>query len=310
MAGCAGRSWQTNWPDQLPRQADNETVPFFPQQKFHCGPAALATLLNFYDPSQDYSPDHLAAQTFTPGVKGTYALDMLGASRRQGFIPYPAPMELSSVLAQVAAGQPSIWLLNLGLSSLPQWHYAVLVGYDLDGQWVLMRSGQQRYRKMRIRHFEKARRLGGYWGIVPLLPDQLPNPLESQIDNQLHWQRIYQAQLDFSQVHPNKGLSALLQGGKAFPLQWQFEFAAGNLAFSLGQFSQAESHYRIALDKNIEAAEVWNNLAYVYRADRPKAEAAIRCALHWQPESETFRDSYFDLMGERAVGPFSCESIE
>ena len=50
VVSCAtppqSRELQAN-PPPIPAAVELEQVPFFPQQKYHCGPAALAAILNF-----------------------------------------------------------------------------------------------------------------------------------------------------------------------------------------------------------------------------------------------------------------------
>ncbi len=66
---------------------------------------------------------------------------MIGAARRHGRVAYviSSPEEL---LVEVAAGNPVIVLQNLGLSWVPVWHYAVVIGYDGDADMVTLHSGE------------------------------------------------------------------------------------------------------------------------------------------------------------------------
>src|SRR3546814_20544969 len=52
-------------PGDLPRRATVETVPFFPQQAYYCGPAALAMTLTWSGPPA--TPETLPPQVYHPG---------------------------------------------------------------------------------------------------------------------------------------------------------------------------------------------------------------------------------------------------
>jgi len=50
LAGCAQlvpqtMALRTGWPDGVPQRVEWTDVPFFPQEDYQCGPAALATVL-------------------------------------------------------------------------------------------------------------------------------------------------------------------------------------------------------------------------------------------------------------------------
>lgn len=159
-------------PADLPPRAERVAVPFFPQTRDHCGPAALATALA--DIGVPADPDRLADAVFLPSRAGTLQLEMLGGARRQGAVATKLPRELEAVLREVAAGHAVVVLQNLGLDLFPRWHYAVVVGYDLATHELLMRSGTTRRETLPLRTFEYTWARGGRWAITVLPPEQLP----------------------------------------------------------------------------------------------------------------------------------------
>ncbi len=58
-------------------------VPFFAQEDHYCGPAALASVLNFY--GRELSQEEIAKSIYLPQVKGALNLDLLLYARKQGF---------------------------------------------------------------------------------------------------------------------------------------------------------------------------------------------------------------------------------
>ena len=127
-----------NAPGDLPQQAMVTAVPFFPQEAYYCGPAALAMSLAWSGLAE--TPDSVAGQVYTPGRQGTLAADIVTAARRKGRLAVEI-RGLDNLLAEVAAGHPVIVFQNLALSVWPQWHFAVVIGYDLTAREIVLHSG-------------------------------------------------------------------------------------------------------------------------------------------------------------------------
>ena len=125
-------------PTGLPPRAEVAGVPFFPQEQYYCGPAALATVLSWSGLS--VTQDEVAAQVYTPGREGTLRSDVVAAARRNGRLAVPVD-RLADLTAELAAGRPVVVFQNLGLGWFPVWHYAVVVGYDLSAGDLVLRSG-------------------------------------------------------------------------------------------------------------------------------------------------------------------------
>src|SRR5690606_40435641 len=119
-----------------------DNVPFFAQDEYQCGPAALATVL--VADGVEVTPEELVDQVYVPARQGSLQIEMLAAPRRMGRLSYPLLPELQQVLDEVASGRPVLVVQNVGLQRLPQWHYAVVVGYGLGGDVVTHRSRLRR----------------------------------------------------------------------------------------------------------------------------------------------------------------------
>lgn len=158
-------------PQDLPPRVERDEVPFFPQTRDHCGPAALATALA--DAGLPADPDRLADAVFLPSRGGSLQLEMLGGARRQGAVATRLPGELEALLREVAAGHAVVVLQNLGLDWLPRWHYAVVVGYDLAERELILRSGGTRREALPLRAFDYTWTRAGRWAVTVLPPDRL-----------------------------------------------------------------------------------------------------------------------------------------
>ena len=114
----------------LAAQAELKKTPFFPQEKYQCGPAALATVLHSQD--NQTHPDELTEKVYIPEKQGSVPIEIIAAARSYDRLVYPLDSSLENLLREVAAGHPVLVMQNLGFSWRPQWHYAVVIGYDLE----------------------------------------------------------------------------------------------------------------------------------------------------------------------------------
>lgn len=152
---------------QPPAPVELADVPFFLQQDFHCGPATLAMVMTYL--GQPVTPDALAPDLYLPGREGTLTDEMVAQARRHGFIPERLPGELRALADAVHTGAPVIVLQNNGLSWLPLWHYAVLIGVDATRGEMVLRSGDQRRLTESWSVFDRTWARGDRWAIR-LLP--------------------------------------------------------------------------------------------------------------------------------------------
>lgn len=176
LAGCAQLVPQTvalrsDWPSGVPHTVELSSVPFFPQEDYQCGPAALATLLTHS--GMPVTPDALVSQVFLPGRQGSLQIEMLAAPRRYGRVSYPLARQYSDLLREVAAGNPVIVLQDVGLM-WTQWHYAVVNGFDYPSGTVYLRSGTMPRQELPFTAFERNWMSSGYWAMVVTPPDRIP----------------------------------------------------------------------------------------------------------------------------------------
>ena len=116
-----------------------DATPFFPQKKYQCGPAALATVLVASD--VETTPEALVPLVYIPARKGSLQVEMQAAPRKFERLSYLLSPNLDSILAELDAGRPVLVLHNYGLPILPRWHYAVVIGYDSARDRFILRSG-------------------------------------------------------------------------------------------------------------------------------------------------------------------------
>jgi len=276
LAGCAAPRVSAlieSRPASLPVRAEVAGVPFHAQEAYQCGPASLATVVQFA--GKAVSPEALVAQVYVPARKGSLQPEMLAATRRHGLAAYEVAPELEALLREVAAGTPAVVLQNLGLDWVPQWHYAVVVGYDLDERVVVLRSGTTRRLVMSLDTFERTWARGGHWAMLALLPDRLPAAADER--------RTIAALAALERSSP----AAARQGYRAALSRWPDSKAAGlglgNASYALGDLAGAAAAYEGVTARHPGAADAWNNLAQALfelgRGDAARSAAQRAVAL-------------------------------
>ena len=238
-------------PAGLPVSAEVRQVPFFPQTPYHCGPAALATVL--VHAGLTATPKELGDAVFLPTREGALQTEMLAAARRFGAVAVPLPPQLATLLTEVAAGNPVIVLQNLGLAFAPRWHYAVVVGYDLAAREVLMRSGITEREQMGFVLFERTWARGGHWAFTALPPGRLP-VTAGEAD-------AVQASIGFERVAPPvQALRAYDSVLARWPANEIAGLGQGNTRFASGDLAGAAAAFERVAQQHGSAA-AWHNLA-------------------------------------------------
>lgn len=156
---------------QGPERVYLENVPFYAQEEYQCGPASLAMLLAWND--EEVSMSRLIDQVYSPGLQGSLQPAIIAAARRHGYLAYPISGD-NALRTELAAGHPVLVLKNLGLSWVPRWHYAVVIGYDRNTDTVFLHSGDQEGQELSARVFANTWARADNWGLVVLSPERLP----------------------------------------------------------------------------------------------------------------------------------------
>ncbi|MCH9829904.1 MAG: PA2778 family cysteine peptidase [Gammaproteobacteria bacterium] len=251
LAGCAAG------PETLRLRQETVSVelsdtPFFAQERYQCGPAALATVL--VSSGVSVTPEALVSEVYIPEREGSLQSEMIAAARRHGRVPFRLDGHVESVLAELYAGRPVLVFQNLGLNRLPVWHYAVTVGHDADRGEFVMRSGTE------PRHIESDKDWlarwdrGGRWTVVVVRPDELP--VSASAESWLAAVAPFESlgQLDIART----AYDTASQRWPGNALVWA---ALGNVHYALGEQSEAAKAYARAIDIDPSASLVRNNYA-------------------------------------------------
>lgn len=299
LSACSSVPLQTDAllaapPADLAPSVELVEVPFNSQADYQCGPAALATVLQWRGKS--VQADDLAPQVFLPERQGSLQTELVATTRHYELLPYTIDKDMSALLKEVQAGNPVLVLQNLGLSWIPQWHYAVVIGYNLSEDQIVLRSGQFERHINSFALFERTWRRADYWGLVITAEDKLPVtalPMNyitavSAFEQLGQWpvaNRMYRVALE------------------RWPQDRNVLMALGNSDYAMQNWTAAERIYRRVLDELNDYAPALNNLANVlmeggrYSEAEQFAKKAIEAA---GPFLEEYKKTFLAIQARAA----------
>ena len=257
MMGCATGATQSRdlllAPGSLPYYHSIENVPFVNQAAGHCGPASLSMVMKHS--GAEVSPERLADEMYTPELKGSLQNDLIGTARRNGMMAIPI-YDFTNLFSEVTSGHPVIILENLGLSWVPQWHYAVVVGFDLRNEEIILHSGHEAFSHESLKVFENSWRLADYWGLV-IMPAGELSATASERD---HVAAAAGLELAHKWVEAELSYHRIL-------IKWPQSLVAliglANINFARGNLKEAKSFLKSALRFHPESEAAKHNLVVI-----------------------------------------------
>lgn len=256
LSACAGRSPMV-MPEatelaHLPDRILLQDVPFHAQDAYQCGPASLAMVLNHRGVAA--TPDSLKDRVYLPERKGTLQVEMISAARERDLLVYPLDKDLQAILTELAAGNPVLVMQNLAFNWYPQWHYAVVVGYDLNAREMLVHSGLNKAQREPFHVFMRTWSRADYWARVILPPGQLPataRPLT-----------YLRAASDLEQTGRLQSAEAAYRSAvEQWPDQPTARFGLGNTLWAGNKRPAALEQFQQLVNDFPDFQPGWNNLA-------------------------------------------------
>jgi len=241
-------------PDTFQRAVTVSDVPFFPQEDYQCGPAALATVLG--SSQLNIHPDELVPLVYVPERQGSFQIEMVAAARSFGRLAYQIAPSLDAMFTEINHGRPVLVMQNLGLNWYPQWHFAVVKGYDLQRRIVVMNSGLIEDYELSLATFERTWARADHWAVLVLPAGEVPQTAQAD--------RYFSAAAALETSNPHEVTARAYEGGlQRWPQDSRLLMAYGNLLHAQGDIGAAAEQFRMTIDYDPEYAPAYNNLAQI-----------------------------------------------
>lgn len=280
LAGCSSTP---KWPatddstTSLQTRTVLDDVPFYPQELYQCGPAALAMMLN--SQGLNTNPEILRELVYIPGREGSLQVEMVAGARSHNMLVYTLDGKLESLLREVEAGNPVLVMQNLFYNWWPQWHFAVVMGFDPEKKTLILHTDTRERHESRVEVFANTWARSDYWAAVILPPDQIPATAKPL--------KYLSAAND---LETTGRTNAAMTAYRTAERRWQDQPAAilgqGNIAYTRQHVQQARKHFDRMVSKFPNEAVGWNNLAHTLGELGCNEEAATaqQCAAALAPE--------------------------
>ena len=262
-------------------------VPFYPQQEYFCGPTALSEVLNYYE--NNYDPEKLAQEMFIPIKEGSLQIEMVSLTRRLNFIPYAEKSSLKKILNWVAQDIPVIVFQNLGLDSLPYWHYAVVIGFDLNKETISLHTGLSENRQVPMAVFENTWRRSDYWVLTPLPSGKISSDMDPLT--------YIQAALDVLRTGDQLvAVNALKLAHRTWEHNWLASFSLGNHYYDVN-LTESISWFEASLGRDNNQLAIWNNYLYALEKNGcyEQARSALACMVRRNNMNAEFSESILEM---------------
>ncbi|MDA0836869.1 MAG: C39 family peptidase [Planctomycetota bacterium] len=235
-------------------------VPFIRQQRFFCGPAAIAVVEQFN--GRDVDQSEIAEQVFAKSIKATLTLDFHLYAKEQNLWSQQVKT-LDAIKAWIRQGVPVIALMQVGPPIVRQHHFIVMIGFDDSRGQFITHDAYLANRIISYRKFTKQWSRARHWALVMAPPDHVTWPLDAAGYNDLG--------VRFEAMNNNKQALAVYEKAiKAEPAKAVYHFNRANVLFKmtsstgLSQDSLAPviAGFQKALSLDADFVHARNNLAY------------------------------------------------
>jgi ABC-type bacteriocin/lantibiotic exporter with double-glycine peptidase domain len=139
-----------------------ESVPFYPQDTYQCGPASLAGVLNYWGVL--ITADDIAKEILSESAKGTLTIDIVLYAQMKGFNATQYKGDMDDLKKNIDANYPIIVLVDYGFSLYQANHFMVAVGYNKHG--VIVNSGRNKNKFISEKDFMKAWEKTKFWTLL------------------------------------------------------------------------------------------------------------------------------------------------
>lgn len=164
-----------NKPDFLSDSYVLSDVPYF-QSSGHPGAGPVTSLLAINDLT--VVPSEIAPMLYEQESPSGFQTDLRTTIRAFGQIPYPMAPNLMALIVEVASGNTVLVLLS-GAERRNNWQYALVKGYDLAGETMVVNSGDTENLRLPLRDFERRWMEANRQAVMAVEPGELPTTADA-----------------------------------------------------------------------------------------------------------------------------------
>lgn len=143
-------------------------VPFFSQEAYQCGPAALATAMDYWyrktGKDEWVTPERIASEIYSPSARGVLGIDLELFARSHGFEALHYSGSMADLRKKVDEGVPLIILVDYGFSVYQANHFMVVTGYTRNG--VVVNSGRKENQTIAEGDLARIWKKTDYWALA------------------------------------------------------------------------------------------------------------------------------------------------
>jgi len=143
-------------------------VPFVSQDDFHCGPSALAMVIQYWDTKlktgRNVSVDRIIQDIYSPTARGVLGIDLERYAQQLGFVTHQYSGNIDDIKQRINDGIPLILLVDYGMSVYQQNHFIVTTGYTERG--IIVNSGRTHHDIIPEERLKKIWEKTGFWTLL------------------------------------------------------------------------------------------------------------------------------------------------
>lgn len=143
-------------------------VPFIGQDDFQCGPASLATVINYWNRLRGsegrVTAKSIVDEIYSPTAKGVLGMDLELSAQRHGFSTEQYSGSIADLRRLIDKATPAIILVDLGIGVFQTGHFMVVTGYTSKG--VVANTGRVENELFTEGKLDSIWKKTGYWTLV------------------------------------------------------------------------------------------------------------------------------------------------
>lgn len=252
LGGCshwlAPSSLEASWLEQPPASIKLD-VPFVPSKTQDCGSTGLAMMQAFYGETPD--AEGLYARLALPAKAGILRQDIQIEAQHLGFLDEVIVPSEANLVTALADDKPVLVLQKLPSFSEQGWHYALVVGIDVEAKKVWLHTGESSFEEVPLRLFLRTLE-AKKWGLV-LHHESLPSSADEATFTRSVVRMIQRDRL-------GRAHHWLTQAKAQWSSNPRWDWLMGNIAMKQKRYDLAKAAYQSSLRLDSDYALAWANL--------------------------------------------------